>query len=270
MNACTSPDLPLCGHCGTQFAALPERCPVCADDRLSGDRSGQDWITHAELASRFGLRVGLDAGLPALAIDGDFAIGQRMLHLSTGAGNILWECLSLVTDEAIQALHDAGGVDRIVISHPHFYASMVAWSEAFGGVEILLHEADREWVCRPSRHIRFWRGDSLELSDDVTLLNVGGHFPGSTVLHWAKSPRGGVLCAGDAPQVMRDHRSAAFMYSFPNYLPMSVSSVRRMRVLLAPFDYEDVYGYAWGRNILGGGRADLEASFEDYLRRVAE
>lgn len=268
MNTPASPDLPLCGNCGTQFAVRPDRCPVCADDRLSGDRNGQNWITHTELASRFKLRIGHDAGLLAIAIDGDFAIGQRMLHMPTGAGNILWECTSLVTEEAVQALHDAGGVDRIIVSHPHFYTAMVAWSEALAGVDILLHEADREWICRPSPHIRFWRGDSLRLSEDVTLVNVGGHFPGSTVLHWTNGPRGGVLCAGDAPQVMRDHRSAAFMYSFPNYLPMRVSDVRRMRDLLAPFDYEDVYGYAWGRNILGDGRACIESSFEDYLRRA--
>jgi hypothetical protein len=46
------------------------------------------------------------------------------------------------------------------ISHPHFYASMVEWSEALGGVAILLHVADRELVQKPSPHIKFWRGDT--------------------------------------------------------------------------------------------------------------
>ncbi|HET9820141.1 MAG TPA: MBL fold metallo-hydrolase [Rhodanobacteraceae bacterium] len=271
MNASNEPasGLPICENCGTQFAALPTRCPTCADNRVSPDNHGQRWTTHAALARRFRLRVGEDAGLLAFAIDGDFAIGQRVLHVPTTAGNILWECVSLVTDEAVQALQEAGGVDRIVISHPHFYTSMVEWSEALGGVEILLHEADRQWVARPFPRIRFWRGDTLRLSDDVTLINTSGHFPGSTVLHWADGPRGGALLSGDSPQVAKDGRRVGFMYSYPNSIPMALADVRRMREVLHPFDYDDVYGYSWGRNILGGGRAAVDASFEDVLRIAA-
>ena len=66
-----------------------------------------------------------------------FAINQRAIFLPTDAGNILWECLSVVTDDAVRSLKARGGLDRIIISHPHFYASMVEWSDAFG-VPILL------------------------------------------------------------------------------------------------------------------------------------
>lgn len=260
--------LPICETCGTQFAAARARCPVCDDDRQYVGWDGQRWTTHAALADRYRLRVGRDDGLLAIAIDGAFAISQRVLHLPTGAGNVLWECLSLVTDDAVQALRAAGGVDRIVISHPHFYASMVEWSEALGGVEILLHEADCGWAARPSSRIRFWRGDTLRLSEDVTLINTGGHFPGSTALHWTRGPRGGALFSGDSPQVTADRRRVAFMYSYPNYIPMEAAAVRRMRELLRPHAFEDVYGYAWGRNIVGGARAAVDASFDDYLRRV--
>ena len=38
----------------------------------------------------------------------DFAINQRALLLHTDAGNILWECVSLVTEEAVAALRDQG------------------------------------------------------------------------------------------------------------------------------------------------------------------
>ena len=164
----------------------------------------------------------------------------------------------------------AGGVDRIVISHPHFYSSMVEWSEALGGVEILLHAADKAWVRRPSPRIRHWSGDTLALSGDVTLVNTAGHFPGSTALHWRKGPRGRpVLLAGDSPHVAQDRRQVTFMHSVPNFTPMAPSCVRRMRDVLAPFDFDDVYGYSWGRNILGDGRAVVDASFERYLRAVA-
>lgn len=263
----------ICATCGTQHAPSatpPAACRICEDERQYVGWNGQQWTTMAELASRYRLRLGDDDGVFGLAIDGGFAIPQRAAHLRTDAGNILWECLSLVTEEAVAALRARGGVDRIVISHPHFYSAMVEWSEALGGAEILLHEADRAWVLRGSGRVRFWSGDRLRLSDDVTLLNVGGHFPGSTALHWRAGPRpGGALFPGDAPQVAQDRRHVAFMYSYPNHIPMPPADVRRMRVLLEGLAFEDVYGYSWGRNILGGGRAAVDASLARYLRQVA-
>lgn len=263
----------ICATCGTQHAPSatpPAACRICEDERQYVGWNGQQWTTMAELASRYRLRLGDDDGVFGLAIDGGFAIPQRAVHLRTDAGNILWECLSLVTEEAVAALRARGGVDRIVISHPHFYSAMVEWSEALGGAEILLHEADRAWVLRGSGRVRFWSGTRLRLSDDVTLLNVGGHFPGSTALHWRAGPRpGGALFPGDAPQVAQDRRHVAFMYSYPNHIPMPPADVRRMRVLLEGLAFEDVYGYSWGRNILGGGRAAVDASFARYLRQVA-
>jgi hypothetical protein len=147
---------------------------------------------------------------------------------------------------------------------------MIDWSDALGGVEILLHEADREWVLRPSARIRWWGGDELRLSDDVTLIRCGGHFPGSTALHWQDGPRpGGALFPGDALQVVMDRRHVGFMYSYPNFVPMATGDVRAMRDRLARFAFEDVYGYTWGRNIIGDARAAVDASFERHLRAVA-
>jgi glyoxylase-like metal-dependent hydrolase (beta-lactamase superfamily II) len=40
-------------------------------------------------------------------------------------------------------------------------------------------------------------GDKKDLFGGLTLLRLGGHFPGSTVLHWDKGAGGkGVLCTG--------------------------------------------------------------------------
>ncbi|HET9452325.1 MAG TPA: hypothetical protein VFO83_15650 [Aggregicoccus sp.] len=263
----------LCETCGTQYAETPtppEHCPVCEDERQYVGWNGQTWTTHEALAARYRLRLEEDAGLLGLGLPTDFAIPQRALLLPTDAGNLLWECVSLVTDEAVAALKARGGVDRIVISHPHFYASMVEWSEALGGVPILLHEADREWVRRPSAKLRFWSGDVHALSAAVTLIRCGGHFPGSTALHWKQGPRaGGALLPGDALQVVSDRRHVTFMYSYPNFIPMKPSDVRAMRARLEPYAFEDVYGYTWGRNILGGGRAAVDASFERFLGAVA-
>jgi hypothetical protein len=263
---------PICATCGTQFAsaaAAPARCPICEDDRQYVGWQGQRWTTMAELASSHSLRLEDDGGVLGIGLAPGFAIDQRAMWLPTDAGNILWECVSLVTDEAVAALKARGGVDLIAISHPHFYASMVEWSEALGGVPILLHEADREWVMRPSSRIRFWQGDELRLSGSVALLRCGGHFAGSTALHWQRGPRpGGALFPGDALQVVADRRHVSFMYSYPNLVPMKPADVVRMRHVLEERAFDDVFGYTWGRNIRGEGRAAVDASFDRYLRAV--
>lgn len=263
---------PICATCGTQFEtrdATPARCPVCEDERQYVGLQGQRWTDMADLRASKRLRIEDDAGLLGIGV-ADFAIPQRALLLPTDDGNILWECLSLVTDAGVEALRARGGVDAIAISHPHFYASMVEWSEALGGVPILLHAADRAWVQRMSRRIEFWQGERMQLSRDVTLVRCGGHFDGSTALHWGSGPRqGGALFPGDALQVAMDRRHVGFLYSYPNNLPMRSSDVRAMRERLRGFAFEDVYGYTWGRNILGGGRAAVDASFARHLDRVA-
>jgi len=269
---------PICATCGTQFAESagnPARCPICEDDRQYVGWQGQQWITQETLAGAHKIRFADESGLLGLGLDPDFAINQRALLLPTDAGNILWECVSLVTPEAVTALKAKGGVSRIVISHPHFYSAMVEWSEALGGVPILLHEADKEWVLRPSPRIEFWGGDSKCLSDSVTLIRCGGHFTGSTALHWRDGPRldgtgrGGALFPGDALQVVMDRRHVTFMYSYPNYLPMKTSDVRAMRERLKGYAFEDVYGFTWGRNIIGGGRQAVDQSFDRFLKAVA-
>ena len=262
----------ICETCGTQYAdsaTPPDRCVVCEDERQYVGWNGQSWTTHAALAEKYRLRIEDDAGLLGLGLPTDFAIPQRALLLPADLGNVLWECVSLVTDDAVAALRARGGVDLMAISHPHFYTAMVEWSEALGGVPILLHEADRAWVQRPSKHIRFWSGDELKLSQDVTLLRVGGHFDGSSALHWKRGPRGATLLPGDALQVVSDRRHVTFMYSYPNYMPMPPADVRRMQALLADYDFDDVYGYTWGRNILGDARSAVNASFARYLEAVA-
>ncbi|MCA9662638.1 MAG: MBL fold metallo-hydrolase, partial [Myxococcales bacterium] len=232
----------ICETCGTQFAASaapPERCPICADERQYVGWAGQRWTTHGALARAHRLRIEEEAGMLAFGMAPAFAIDQRAFLLETDAGNLLWEALPLVTDEAVAAIEARGGAARIIVSHPHFYASMVAWSEALGGAPILLHEADRAWVQRPHRTIELWSGDALRLSADVTLIRAGGHFPGSTALHWASGPTpGGALFSGDVPQVVMDRRSVSFMYSYPNLIPLPAKKVREIETAVSPFNFD--------------------------------
>lgn len=262
----------ICETCGTQYAESeqpPLQCPICVDDRQYVGWGGQKWTTHDALMKKQKLRIEDDCGILGIGMPNGFAIPQRALLLPTDTGNILWECVSMVTDEAVAEIRERGGVKGIIISHPHFYASMVDWSEALGGVPILLNSADRQWIQRQAPQIEFWEGDTHRISNQVTLLRVGGHFPGSTVLHWKEGPRaGGALFPGDALQVVYDRRHVSFMYSYPNFVPMKTSDIRAIRERLDGYDFADVYGFTWGLNIIGDGRAAVDASFDRYLAAV--
>src|SRR3546814_8237360 len=96
---------------------------------------------------------------------------------------------------------------------------MVEWSRAFGGVPILLHAADREWVMRDAPAIEYWEGGTRELWDGMTLVRCGGHFAGGAIAHVPHLHDGrGALLTGDVIQVAMDNRHAGFMRSFPNYI----------------------------------------------------
>jgi glyoxylase-like metal-dependent hydrolase (beta-lactamase superfamily II) len=81
----------------------------------------------------------------------------------------------------------------------------------------------------------FREGATYPLASGLTLIHCGGHFAGSTVLHWAAGAGGrGALCTGDTIYVVEDHRYVTFMYSYVNYILLSVVGVRRTTERLVP------------------------------------
>lgn len=262
----------ICETCGVETADAPEapaECAICSDERQYVGPSGQRWTTMEAILEEHSVAIEDDAGLLALRIRPPFAIDQRALLIPTDRGNILWECISAVSEEAVAELERRGGVSLIVISHPHFYSAMASWSDALGGAPVLLHESDRQWIQGRPADLQFWNGDVHVLSPDVTLIRSGGHFAGSTMLHWKGGPRaGGALFAGDTPQVTADRRHLGFMYSYPNYIPMHPDEVRAIQRRLAPYRFEDVFGYSYGRNIRGAAHRALDKSVARYLRAV--
>src|SRR5690606_29461653 len=118
--------------------------------------------------------------MTGIATEPAFAIGQRALLVQTPAGNVLWDCISLIDQATIDAVAALGGIQAIAISHPHFYSAMVEWSRAFDA-PIYLHEDNRPFVVRPDPAISFWTDETLALMPGVTLIRCGGHFAGSTV-----------------------------------------------------------------------------------------
>jgi glyoxylase-like metal-dependent hydrolase (beta-lactamase superfamily II) len=261
----------VCVTCGTQYAPAPvppEVCPVCDDDRQHVGYDGQQWTTHETLVATLHNRIEHDGDLLGIGTLERFAIPQRALLLRTDAGNILWDCVSVLTPAAIETINELGGIDLIAISHPHFYSSMVEWAEAFNA-PILIHDADREWIRRPSQHITTWTGDRRRLSPTVELVHCPGHFPGSSVLHWTAAPnQRRALLAGDSIHVTADRRHITVMHSVPNYIPVTPDVIRNIQSRLADLDFDDVYGFTWGLNIIGNARQAVNQSFERYLTAI--
>jgi glyoxylase-like metal-dependent hydrolase (beta-lactamase superfamily II) len=268
----------ICVTCGSQFAEserAPEHCPVCADERQFVGWTGQEWTTLEGLCARHRLALKDEGdGLLGLGTEPKFAIGQRALLVPAAAregpaGNVLWDCISLLDRAAIRVVEAQGGLGAIAISHPHYYATMVEWSRAFGGAPIYLHADDRRWVMRPDPAIVFWEGDALEIGDGLTLLRLGGHFAGAQVLHWAGGAGGqGVLLAGDVLQVVQDRRFVSFMYSYPNYIPLPAATVRRMIRMLEPYPFERVYGAWFGAVVRAEAKRAVQRSADRYVRAL--
>jgi hypothetical protein len=258
----------VCRTCATQFAESsdpPDRCPICEDERQYVGAGGQEWTTLEELGRGHRCEVRDDAGYLGIGIEPSVAIGQRMLLAETPEGNVLWDMIPLVDDAAVAAVQARGDVRAIAISHPHYYSGMVEWSDALGGVPILLHEADREWIMRPDPKVELWSGDVRELFGGLTLLRLGGHYPGGTALHDAATS---TLLSGDIVMVIPDRRFVSFMWSYPNLIPLPAGEVQRIAAALEPWSFERILGAWWGRLVPREGSEVVRRSAERYAARV--
>jgi glyoxylase-like metal-dependent hydrolase (beta-lactamase superfamily II) len=258
----------ICVTCATQFepgAGPPARCPVCLDERQYVGEAGQRWVTPAELGQSHRNRVeSVEPGLWGIGVEPRFGIGQRALLVE----RLLWDCVPLLDPDTVQWIEREGGVDTIAISHPHFYSAMVQWAERLDA-RVLLHSADRSWIMRSSPRIELWSGDQLALSESLTRVRLGGHFPGGTVCLWADgADRRGALLSGDIVQVVEDRDWVSFMWSYPNLIPLPAREVQRMRGVLAGLRFDRVHGAWWGKTVAEDAHAKVQRSAERYLRAL--
>lgn len=263
----------ICTTCGTSFSEArepPKGCPICEDERQFVPRSGQGWTTAGRLAaSHANAWRSLEDDLFEIHTAPNFAIGQRALLLRNPQGNILWDCVTLFDAATETLIRSLGGLAAIAISHPHYYSCMQDWARAFD-CPIHLHKADAEWIMRPDSRIRLWEGETLTIAPDVTLLRLGGHFPGGTVLHWAHGAAGrGALLSGDIVQVAVDFNRVAFLWSYPNMMPLSGVTVRRIADTLKPWPFDRIYGAFPGRQVLAGGADAVQRSAARYIELLA-
>lgn len=263
----------ICKACGTSYPEAPSppaSCPICEDERQYVPRTGQAWTTSEELgATHVNAWRQLEPDLFEINTEPDFAIGQRALLIRTPVGNFLWDCIALIDDATVELIRGLGGLAGIAISHPHYYTTCQDWAQAFA-CPVHLHAADRNWVMRSDPAIRFWEGDRLALGPDLTVIRLGGHFPGSAVLHWTTGGGDGVLLTGDTIQVVADPRRVTFLWSYPNMIPLSAATVRRIAEAVAPWRVDRIHGFSVGREIVGNGSAAIERSARRYVELLSE
>jgi metallo-beta-lactamase superfamily protein len=259
----------ICATCANHYPdtqSPPRDCVICSDERQWVPPAGQRWTTAADLA-RAGHRSDIrevEPGLLGIGADPPVAIGQRGLVIQTPRGNLLWDPPGFFDERAAAAVSEIGGLAAVTASHPHFYGSITEWSRAFGA-EILLPEADAHWLTRPDPAVRTWSG-SLAVLPGVTLVQCGGHFPGSAVAHWADGAGGaGVLLAGDTIFVTPGADRVTFVWSAPNRLPLPERSVLGVVEAVRPYRFDRIYGGWWQPVLQSGARATLESSASRYI-----
>lgn len=263
----------ICVTCGNQFAAtdaLPLHCPICEDERQYVNPEGQAWTTVGALqGDHHNVMATEEPGLTEIYTRPKVGIGQRALLVQTPGGNVLWDCVSLIDDQTVEAIEALGGISALAMSHPHMFGSMVEWSHAFGNVPIHLHSTYERWVQRPDPVIHYWAGASLELDAGVTLYCCGGHFRGSTVLLWPDGAQGrGVLLTADTLHVTPDRQHVSFMYSYPNYIPLPPDAVDRVVETVMPLTFDRMYSHFPLLEIESDAKAVVQRSAERYKRAI--
>ncbi len=263
----------ICATCGVQFEASesePRNCPVCEDERQYVGWEGQRWTSLQKLRNNYQNKfTGMEEGITQIITEPSFGIGQRAFLIQTGAGNILWDCLTLIDDDTIAKINSLGGLKAIALSHPHYYSSIVEWSKAFGDIPVYINKADEKWLMRKNESVKLWEGDRHQINDELTIIKCGGHFDGASVLHWERGDDNCVLFSGDTIQIVMDRKNVSFMYSYPNLIPLSAEKVDEIVNRVKPFKFDKIYGAFRGRHILENARSAVIESAERYKRAIA-
>ncbi|MGH7611659.1 MAG: MBL fold metallo-hydrolase [Candidatus Dormibacteria bacterium] len=247
----------VCVTCGVQQPPSrrpPRRCQICSDQRQYVPESGQRWTTLGEMEGHFRNEITeLEPDLFRIHTEPEFGIGQGALLVRTAQGNLLWDCVTHLDPETKERVRQLGGLRAIAISHPHFYGSLVEWSGAFGEVPVYLSARDRRHLVRGGPSVVHFAGERIEPLPTLSLLRLGGHFDGSTVLHWPGGAQGrGVLLTGDTVAVVTDRRWVTFMYSYPNRIPLPAGDIERMARRLRRLPFDRIYG-PWPKSRISTG-----------------
>jgi hypothetical protein len=259
----------ICSTCGVEHADNDGVCAICADERQWVPASGQRWTTLAQLAAdghRTRLRE-LEPGLLELTAEPKVGIGQSAFVISTAAGTVLWDPPGFVDDETVERIRALGEPLGISSSHPHMFGVQLEWSRRLGDAPVFVSGPNLEWVSRTGPAITE-HGDRHEIAPGLTLHRFGGHFAGSTALHWADGAGGrGVLLSSDTIHGNPDRATVTFLRSYPNRIPLSPAVVERIAGAAEQLEFDRLYDN-FARGIDTDARAAVRRSADRYIAWV--
>lgn len=261
----------LCATCGVEHAhPLPKVCAICNDERQYLPVDGvQRWTTMEELQQDRKVTIReVEPGLHGLTTEPKVGIGHRPLLVQTRDGNLLWDAPGYIDEHAIQKVEELGGVRWVAASHPHMFGAQLEWSAAFDNAPVLVNARDQEWIARPGGAIHLWE-DEHELARGLTLVRLGGHFPGSAVALWQGQDGAGVLLSSDTIFPVERKDWVTFLRSYPNRLPLSAGTVRRIADRVKELDFDRLYGNFPNQPITPGAKHAVMASAERHIAWVS-
>jgi glyoxylase-like metal-dependent hydrolase (beta-lactamase superfamily II) len=115
---------------------------------------------------------------------------------------------------------------------------------------------DEAWVSRRDTKGRrkLISGATQEIVPGLTAIKVGGHFPGSLVLHWKKMLLLADSVVTQPSALYHINRPAGtisytFMWSIPDMIPLPPSELLKMWRAIRPFDFEQTHGAFLGQDV---------------------
>ena len=259
-------DFWICRTCGADFdpsPTAPAACPVCEDERQWVPQTGHRLATRTELAAE-GMRLvvrPVQDSVTGLGTEPGLGVGHRGVLVRTEAGNLLWDPPGFLDEAAVAEVERLGGISVVASSHPHMYGAAVEWADLFDA-SIDLPGVDVPWLQRSSDRVRTWSGEHRPLPG-LTVVQTGGHFPGSAVLHLADGR--GTLFTGDTIMVTPGGDRITFMFSAPNRLPMPERLVRRVVAAVEPLEFDTIHGGWWDPVIRTGAKEIVRRGAERYI-----
>ncbi|BBN07927.1 hypothetical protein MPTK1_4g07370 [Marchantia polymorpha subsp. ruderalis] len=265
----------ICSTCGVQHTANrhDSLCCICYDVTRNAFRKvDQMWISHQDVLENLNPVHRwdfLEPNLLEIQTSPTIFLGQRSFLIKSKSGNVLWDCICPVDMVTVNYINKIGGVKAIVISNPEHMATFTIWSSAFNNCPVYIHSRDSAYMTLPlsyiDSHIIFWRGETYELWDDISVINLGGHYDGSCILH--RKGYGGFILSSNTLKVGADRMSVSVMKSYRNFIPANPATVLRMFqiMLRLDLDYERVYGSLPGDDIKAMGKQIVMSSLREYL-----
>jgi len=288
-------DLLICSTCGVQYdvSAGLKSCKICDDPRQYVPPTGQSWTSLRSLHSsteNYRNVFSPDPDNPNLITIHTvpkLAIGQRAFLClgDSSSGNVLWDCITYLDEDTIDRVNSLGGIQAIVISHPHYFSTSIQWAEVFN-CDLFISAEDEQWLGNrgDGHRLKLWKGKKLPLlcphgslenhpASDLMAIKTGGHFPGSSVLWWKSAKK---LLIADTILIVPSGlyhvdrlpgtSSFTFMWSYPNYIPLSPDAIHGIWNAIKDLDFEDTHGAFLGQEIRGNSKERVLESAKIVVR----